>query len=545
MKFFLPSNIHLYIAIFLSIVNGGLLCFMSSKFLQVVQQSGYNIKGYNAWLRGTRYRYVSRLFVLSFLSIACSLVTNALFDVYHSEAIYSYLGLIFYFYFSMFFIVNLIKEPNKAPLVKTKRIGRSIILLFIMYVFLTLFLIALSTEYFKLLRFGIVTLTPIFVPLIVMLAFFILYPIELFINRIYIYKAKTKLKNLPKLIRIGITGSYAKTTNKFILQAMLSQKYICIASPHSFNTPLGLTRVILQELDENTEVFIAEMGAKKKGEINELCELVSPNHGILTGIGNQHLESFKSENVIVQTKFELAKNIQDGYVIFNGDSKKLMELYEDYDNPNKIKTYALNDNGFAYCSDIKADDNGLKFTLNIDKKAIQCETKLLGKFNLENIALCSALAYKLGVTLAQIKKAIKNISPIPHRMELIEGTNCSIIDDSYNASVEGCKAALETLALFKNKQKVVITPGIVEMGKYETQVNFNLGKQIAKVCDFVIIVNEINSKSLKDGLDSEGFSQENYFLVENLEQAKEKLASLALVDYVVLFENDLPDVFNY
>ncbi len=543
MEFFETSNIHLYIAIFLSIINGGLLCFLSSKFLQVYQQAGYHIKGYNAWMRGTRYKYLSRLFILSLLSISCALVTNALFDVYHSEAIYSYLGLIFYFYFSFSFIMNLIKEPNKTPLVKTKRIGRTIAIMFILYAALTFCLIALSTEFFKLLRFGVITITPILVPFVVILAFWILTPFELLVNHYYISKAKRKLKKLPNLIRIGITGSYAKTTNKFILQQMLSQKYKTIASPHSFNTPLGLTRVILQQIDEDDEIFIAEMGAKRRGEIDELCKLVGPNHGLITGIGNQHLETFKTIEAISQTKFELAKSISNGYVVFNGDSKPNLELYEKYENPNKLISYGNDERGFAYCTDIEANKNGLKFKLVIDGKSVNCQTKLLGKFNLQNIALCSSLAYKLGVSLKQIKKAIKDLKPVAHRMELINGENCLIIDDSFNASVEGCDAALETLSLFTDMKKVVITPGIVEMGKYETEVNKNLGVKIAKVCDYAIIVNEVNAQALKSGLEEGGFKEENLFIVDNLEDAKKSFASLQLENCVVLFENDLPDLF--
>ena len=545
MEFFNPQNIHLYIAIFLSVLNGGVLCFSSSKFLQIIQQSGYHVSGYMSWLRGTRYKYLSRLFVLSLLSVACSLVTNSLFDVYHSQAIYSYLGLIFYFYFSGSFILNLVKEPNKTPLVKTKRITRTLTALFIVYTLVTFALIALSTEYFKLLRFGIITLTPVLVPFVVVLVFWILYPVEKLINIYYISKAKRKLKKSKDLVRVGITGSYAKTTNKFILTTMLSKKYKTLCSPHSYNTPLGLTRTILQDLDETIQVFVAEMGAKKKGEINELCKLVDPDHALLTGIGSQHLESFKSEENIVQTKKELADwvDAKGGYIVYNGENQKCKTLFEQSSNQNKI--LAGTNQSFCFATDVVATSKGIQFNLILDGKSLQCQTKLLGEYNLQNICMCASLAFKLGVSPNQIKSAIKSLSPAEHRMQLIPSGKNVVIDDSFNASAEGCQAALETLKLFDGYSKVIITPGIVEMGKYETETNFNFGKQIASVCDYVIIVNDVNKQSISQGLEQNNFDMEKVFCVENLEKAKEKITELKLENSVILFENDLPDLFSY
>ena len=280
MEFFNPQNIHLYIAIFLSVLNGGVLCFSSSKFLQIIQQSGYHVSGYMSWLRGTKYKYLSRLFVLSLLSVACSLVTNSLFDVYHSQAIYSYLGLIFYFYFSGSFILNLVKEPNKTPLVKTKRITRTLTALFIVYTLTTFSLIALSTEYFKLLRFGIITLTPVLVPFVVVLVFWILYPVEKLINIYYISKAKRKLKKSKDLVRIGITGSYAKTTNKFILTTMLSKKYNCVAVLKTHRTIIC----------KNDEIFINQHGNSALAKAGSGDVLA----GIIAGLLAQKMSAFEA-----------------------------------------------------------------------------------------------------------------------------------------------------------------------------------------------------------------------------------------------------------
>lgn len=547
MEFFQTNHMHLYIAIFLSVLNGTLLAFLSTKFLQVLQQAGYKMKGYITWLRGTRYKYLSRLFTLALLSGFCALVTNTLLDVYHKETLFSYIGLVFYFYFAAVFIINLVKEPNKVPLVKTKRIGRLFGLLFLIYSGLTFILIALSTEFLLLLRFGIITLTPILVPFVVMFGFYLILPLELLINAVYVFKAKRKLKKMPHLLKIGITGSFAKTSNKFILEKMLSKKYKTLSSPHSYNTPLGLTRVILQQLNPSYEVFIAELGAKKVGEIKELCQFIKPHHGILTSIGTQHLETFKTQENIAKTKFELADYIKNGFMIFNGDSAKCLEMFNKEDNPNRLLSFGSeNKSGDAYCENVVCDENGTKFTLVLGDKKINCQTKLLGKHVCQNIAMCALLSFNLGVSVKDIKAAISELEAPKHRLEIVASSpELIVIDDSFNASVEGAKASLEVLGLFKDFKKVIITPGIVEMGKLETDANFNFGKEIAKVCDWAIVVNEINKAALQNGMLENGMKEENILYCENLAQANEKLKALELDKAVVLFENDLPDLFAY
>ncbi len=546
MNFFQANNPHFYIAIIIAVLNSALLTYLSSKFMQVIQQSGYKIKGYMTWLRGTRYKYLSRLFTLGLLSFFCALVSNTLLDVYHSETLYSYIGLIFYFYFSAVLIINLVKEENKIPLVKTKRIGRWFSMLFILYFALSFFMIALSTEYILILRFAIITITPALVPFVVILGFYFVLPLELLINKSYIVKAKRKLKKAKNLKIVAITGSYGKTSNKFILKEMLKTQFEVVVSPSSFNTPLGLTRTILNDLEDKHEFFIAEFGAKKQGEIKELCQMIKPNYGLITGVGSQHLETFKDIEKIKKTKFELAEYITQEHFGFNGDNNLAKELFESYDNPKKFVTYAKDEKGFCYCKDIKLSHKGTNFTLVVAGNEIKTKTKLLGAFNLENIALCAGLAFKLGIRLESLAKAIESLEPVKHRMQIVsQDKNYVIIDDSFNASVEGSKAAIDTLELFKGYTKIVVTPGIVEMGKLETDANFNLGEQIAKVCDYAIIVNEINKDALYKGMLSQNMKKKNIFICENLKEATDKIENLKQEKTVVLFENDLPDLFVY
>lgn len=545
MDFFDLGNIHFILAFFLSIANAALLCLIAGKFLQILQLSGYKIKGYNVWLKDTKARYISRIAMLSFLSLACVLVTNALFDVYHQDSIYSYLGLIFYIYFSIVFIIHMVNSPQKTPLAQTRRMARLISCLFVLCMGITFVLIWVCTEWLYFIKFGVMVLTPLLLPVLVPLAHFIMLPLETFIRWNYIRKAKKKLASRPDLIRIGITGSYAKTSVKHILFDMLSEKYNVCMSPHSFNTPMGLTKVVLKYLKPENQILIAEMGAKQVGDIAYLCNIINPQHAIITGIGSQHLETFGSVENIKKTKKELVLALpENANVVFNMENKGARELFEECTLKNKFLA------GFGEESELKVSNvditsNGMTFTLEYNGKSKKCTSNLIGKHNLENILLSATLALKLGVSLEGVARAISELQPVAHRLEVIRNQNITVLDDAFNSSVEGSTAAVEVLSSFNGSVKICITPGMVEMGQEEFNVNEHFGEQLGKVCDYVIVVNKVNQEALKKGLESTEIAKENIILVDTLKQAKARLNELITPDknYVVLFENDLPD--NY
>ena len=540
MSFFALDNFALYIAIVLSLANGVLMCFASYKFFQIIQLSGYKLKGYFVWLKDTKAKYVSRMILLSLLSAFCVLVTNTLFNVYHDKALFSYIGLIFYFYFSIVLIVNIYQAPKKVHLKNTKRMIRLTVAMFLFIAIFSFFVIALSTEYLGFVKFGALCFVPLFVPLIVPLVHIILIPLEDFIIFCYIVRAKRRLKKYPNLIKIGITGSFGKTSTKYILNTILSEKYKVCMSPHSFNTPTGLSKVINNYLEEQHEVLITEMGAKAVGDIKKLCSFVKPKYGIITAVGSQHLATFKTYENILKTKNELVESLpSDGYVVFNGKNSGAAKLYE---NCNKEKDIVLSNTNKVKAENISYDVNGTKFDIVVGSKTYKCSTALLGEHNVENIMLCVQMATKLGLTYPQIVKGISKLKPIPHRLEAIKMDTNIILDDSYNASVEGSVVALNVLNSFKAR-KIVITPGLVELGNKEKEENINFGKQIAKVADIVVIVNKINFASIKQGLDEQKFDDENIYQAETLEKAKLLMKDFVKEGDVILFENDLPD--NY
>lgn len=541
MKIFDLNNINLYILMVLAVVNSIMLCFVAGKLFQIMQLSGYKIAGYNAWLKDTKTKYIGRLFMLSFLSLFSILVTNALLDGF--GIYYTYLGLFFYFYFCIIFTINISKIPQKTPLKQTRRMNRLIFTTSIIMIGISFIIMALSTEFIPFIRYGVIVITPLCLPIIVPFANMLNLPLESFIRSGYIKRAKIKLKKMPSLIKIGITGSFGKTTTKHILNVMLSKKYSVCMTPHSFNTPMGLTKVVLKYLRRSDEVLIAEMGAKHVGDIKYLCNLIAPQHAVITAVGSQHLLTFGSVANIAKTKYELVDAIEDGYIVFNGSNSGALSLYEKCDK-NKILTGIEKKEAFCNITNIKVSSSGSTFTLNIENNKIECNTKLLGMANIEDIAMSAALAYKLGVSVEDIASSIKELEPMPHRLELISGKNgVNIIDNSYNSSVESSKIALATLNLFDTGKKIIVTPGMVEMGNMEHDVNVEFGRNIAKVCDKVILVNKVNAEAIKEGLKAENFDEGNIFECESLKTASELFAKIATSGDTILFENDLPD--NY
>lgn len=538
MSFLSLDNVNMYVAIVLSIINGLLMCFASYKFFQIIQLSGYKLKGYFVWLKDTKASYCIRVILLSLLSLFCVLVTNALFNVYHEKALYSYIGLIFYFYFTIVFIVNLYSAPKKIPLKNTTRMTRLNVAMFIFTSLLSFFLIAISTEYLKFLQYGALCLVPLFLPFIVPLVHIILIPNEKLVMLSYVNRAKKKLKKCENLIKIGITGSFGKTSTKYILNTLLLQKYKVCMSPHSFNTLSGLCKVINNYLNFDDEVLIAEMGARNVGDIKELATLIKPKYALITGVGSQHLHTFKTKENILKTKFELVESLEDkDSIAFFSTNSGSQELYSRTKNVKKV---LVGENVKA--KNIVTNEYGTTFDLYIKNKKYSTQTRLLGYHNVENILMCVEVALALGLKNEEILRGINALQPVPHRLELVKTNDYLILDDAYNASAEGVKSALDVLKLMPNR-KIVITPGLVELGQEEFETNKNFGKLLSHIADYVIIVNKVNFEAIKQGLDEENFSEEKIYQAETLDKAKLLLKDFARAGDTILLENDLPD--NY
>lgn len=527
----------------ITVVSTVLMIFVGYRLLQVLQLAGYKVRGFAKWFKETKCSYVSRLFMLSFLSVSAMLITNVLLDDFLVNTILSYFSILFYILFASLFITNLFTAKQKTPLKYTKRMTRLVIVFAVLVGAFTWLIQYLGYRYIPYLSFGFIGIVPLTLPLFVFLAYFITYPVEKLISNSYIKKAKKKLQANKNIKVIGITGSYGKTTVKNILETILSEKYKVCATPSSYNTPLGLAKTILSNMSDKDEIFIAEMGAKQRFDIKELCEMVEPEIGVITGVGNQHLLTFGSTENVIKTKSELAQYVANvnGKMFVNTDNELTKELAKDFKDIYKT---SVNDESLdLVVKNIKVSKDGSEFDLVYKEEKVKCKTILLGKHNISNILLASRVALEMGFTLKEISKAIEKLRTIPHRLEIVKSTSTyTIIDDAYNSSVEGSRASLEVLSYFDGK-KFVITPGLVELGEEQFNCNFEFGKAMSEICDYVIVDSVVNYEAIKAGLLFGGFDEEHVIQVGTLSQAVEMLNKIAESNDVVLFENDLPD--NY
>ncbi len=462
-----------------------------------------------------------------FVALALTILMFPLLKVYQLEnyRIKNYLSRVLKFNFAF---------GDKNDLKFTKRILRMIfcafLLIFCIYILIFCFIENVYVE------LGLIFAGLLFLPFLLSLAHFVIFPVEKMVMCYYLSKAKKKLKMMP-CRKIAITGSFGKTSTKNILFKILSEKYRTCATPKSYNTPMGICMTILNKLSPLDDFFIVEMGARHKGDISFLCNLIGADYGILTPVGKCHIETFKTLDNVENTKFELCQNVKD-FMVINGKSESNLRLY---DKCEKKKYLICKAGSFAYADDIKFLEGKARFVLYIDNKSVLVSTKLLGRANVDNIVVASSLAYLLGLNLLDIKKGIENLTPIPHRLELVKGY-ATVIDDSYNSNYEGFKQALEVLESF-NGQKILVTPGMVELGREQEKLNYDIAMEIAKVCDKVIVMNKVNKTALTDGLRDGKFNMKNVLYANTRQEQKELLKSIITKDSVVLFENDLPD--NY
>ena len=490
--------------------------------------------------------------LLSLLAFLFFSVLNICFSSAFSVEISTFIGFASYLLFTISYIKTESSVNAKVPLKKTRRLVRLCItyaLILIVFSFLVIVLFSylsllIGNEIVYLLRYAPLCLTPLVTYLLLLAAYLINEPFESIIRKRY-YNITTKKLDRKDVIKIAVTGSYGKTSVKEILKGILSVKYRVLATPASYNTPLGMSWAV-KNLDSTHDVFIAEMGARERGDIKELVKMVKPTYGVLTGVNNQHLETFKSIENTLDTKFELFEGLpENGKGFFSSENDGAIELYNRF-NGNKVLAGGNGDKKQkVFATDIVVTPKGTSFTLNIDgEEPIKCVTVLLGKHSIDNICLASSVAYELGLTIKEISYGIGRLSSVCHRLEIIPNNkNIVIIDDSYNANEDGVKASMEVLKTFEGR-KIVVTPGLVELGKREGIANYEMGKLLAKTANLVIVIGNHNAEMLVSGLIDGGMERENISFYKTLNKGNEYLNSIIKEGDVVLFENDLPDNYN-
>jgi UDP-N-acetylmuramoyl-tripeptide--D-alanyl-D-alanine ligase len=305
---------------------------------------------------------------------------------------------------------------------------------------------------------------------------------------------------------------------------------------------MGVVRTIREMLKPQTEIFVCEMGAKNIGDIKEICDIVEPDLGMITSVGPQHLETFKSVDNVFNTKFELAEAVKakGGKAFVNGDSNEIAKRisYGDF------SVYGTDDKCNYKAKNITYGKFGSLFEVTLGGEKLKLTSRLLGLHSIINITGAAAIAHSLGVSNEEIKFAVASLKPYEHRLEMKPSLNGSVmIDDAYNANPEGSIEAVRVLGSFDGMKKVIITPGLIELGEKEYECNRTLGLEAAGICDIIILVGKNRSKPLADGVNSTEFNKDNLFIASSFMEAMEIYSRFADNNTVLLIENDLPD--NY
>lgn len=516
----------------------GIACFQATlcRYLMMFQQNSYRPSRFRHWAKesGDSTSFPNLIGILIILSWGVLPVRPAMYIS------------------GIFFLSNylyLVTRKYKKPLAYTNRVLRILVASFVLLTIIaSIFMLIADTtiERLQLVTFSIL-ISYALCPPIMMIANWLLIPVEKKITNKYLREAKDLLVSMPGLKIVGITGSYGKTTTKHYLQRILSEKYETLMTPGSYNTPMGVVRTIREYLKPYHEVFIVEMGAKQKGDIAEICEIVHPLNGIITAVGPQHLESFKNIENVQATKFELADALPaDGIILVNNDFEMIAN--RKVDNTRCLRYAVKNTDGADYIAEsVKYSQSGTKFTVRrtTDNHTIELETRLLGECNVSNLLAATALASEMGVNDDSIRFAVSQIEQVEHRLSIKRTpSGITILDDAFNSNPVGSSMALDVLATMNQGKRILITPGMIELGEKQFQLNKDFGFKAATSCDIAMVVGEYNRDAIIEGLLQGGMDEERIYSPATFTEAQQILKSLVHAGDTVLYENDLPDTFK-
>lgn len=526
----MTSELWYYLAVG-AILAATLFCLTPATMPAVMQQGNYSSRSFLRWYYRPKGYMPGRHALLSL----CAFLLCVLFNLCFSFFGYHIANLISLIPFAGTCILFRWAGTRalKVPMKRTPRAVRVYVIWWLLLA-LVVYGMGVGLSYaaealggiFYLFRYTPVTFVPLLFPLLYVAANGLSKIYDVPHNARFVKQATRALAE-SSCIKVGITGSFAKTSVKSMAATLLSQKYRVVATPASFNTPLGIARTV-REQGLDCDVFLAEMGARRVGDIRKLCDMVRPAYGVVTGITFQHFETFGSIENIRKEKGVLAERAET--VILGETAKECM------------REGALLEGADFAAEEILLGTEGTTFTLRIGKERADVETRLLGRHAAEDIALAAALCSALGMSLNEIADGIPAIQPVPHRLEKSEANGVTILDDSYNCNEEGAKCAVEVLKLFSGR-RFIVTPGIVELGALESNKNRALGESLVGL-DCVILVGETQILSVSKGYLAAGGEEEKLITVPTLKAAQQILSRELKEGDCVLFLNDLPDIYG-
>ncbi|MCC5914665.1 MAG: UDP-N-acetylmuramoyl-tripeptide--D-alanyl-D-alanine ligase [Balneolaceae bacterium] len=527
-------------------------------FLHMLQQTGYKTNEFRQWKNRNLFDKVftseHTLFMILIFIVIYLLVDYITLTT----------GIITMFVFILFWFGSTSRyrpEKEKKPLVYTARLKRVGITSLIIFGTIWFYLVDFTFTGVQirdfagafvnvdpyLLSFGLV-LSDMLIPFFVSVAAWIMKPVEKTIQNGFKRDARKKLASLPHLKVVAITGSYGKTSTKFVIDAFLKERIRVCVTPGSYNTPMGICKVINNDLKADDQVLILEMGARYEGNIKELCDIAQPDISVITNVGISHLETFGSREAVAREKGTLARELKPGgTLILNGDDDLVREMAE---LRNDVKIRFVGENGDLRAEKVEVGSEGTAFDLvrvNDDGEESQrVETKLLGSHNIQNMLLAAAVASEFDIRLQTISLAASRMEPVEHRLELKKQNGLTIIDDAFNSNPVGARNAVDVLKSFSGGRKILITPGMVELGELEEEENRKWGSHIADAeLDLIILVGKEQTRPIAEGIRSVSNGREiNLKVVSSLFDANALLREYAKPGDVVLYENDLPDTYN-
>lgn len=508
--------------------------------LQMFQQNSYRVDRYWRWLQpniASAWRLVD---------VACLLLLFAsqLLD-YRAAALLVAVACL-----SKIFLI--LRRKYKKPLVWTKRVWRLFSLMSLLSlagavaVAITSWGVTIGAYNGVMLTVGYMLCISIFSWAVMILGHVLLIPVEKSIQQRYINDAKRIIAGMPDLTIVGITGSYGKTSTKHYLTRILSEQFDVLMTPGSFNTPMGVVRTIREHMKPYNQIFVCEMGAKQLGDIKEICEIVHPKMGIVTAVGPMHLESFKTIENVCRTKFELVDDLPaDGCAVINNDFVPCAE--RQVTNTRALRYGITNTDGCDYiATDIRYTSQGTKFKVcGPDGFELDLETRLLGECNISDILAAVVIALQLGVSADKIRYAVATIDQVEHRLSIKQTpSGVTILDDAFNSNPAGSKMAVDVLSHFKEGKRIIVTPGMIELGSEQYNLNREFGKHVGENVDVAIVVGEYNRMAIVDGIKEAGFNTDNLYEVATFNDAQTVLGRMLAKGDTILYENDLPDTFK-
>jgi UDP-N-acetylmuramoyl-tripeptide--D-alanyl-D-alanine ligase len=504
--------------------------------LHMFQQNRYELKRYIPWMSKAITDFGAKpalyLFFLSPLFLL----------LFIEDELYSWITLtvIVSLYALLLWKLEKRKQYIK-PLSLTNRVRRQVVVMIILF-----FLITIPLVLWLPMR-GWLIMVPVFywLPWVMVLVMaFITEPIENFVKNYYIYLAKRILRKRDNLIKIGITGSYGKTSSKNILNDILTNQFYSLMTPASYNTPMGITITIRTMLKPIHQVFICEMGADKVGEIDMLTKFVKPQFGIVTSIGPQHLNTFKTLDNIINEKMKMIENLPiSGVGVLNRDNEHIRNYR--IKNKCQILWYGIENEDVDYRAvNIRYSPKGTSFeVITREQVSIPFETKMLGEHSVLNILAAIALGKHLGIDWERLQKAVATTRQVEHRLEVKKMNGYTVIDNAFNSNPVSSKNSLDILSLMPGK-RIVMTPGMIELGEKQDEYNRTFGAMMKGKADVVLLIGKTQTLPIVEGLKESGYDMEQVVVLASVKEAFAWLSTHASKDDTVLIENDLPDAFS-